>query len=302
MNKKNAKHQILFLTIIFALAWALSLYPFVSNAYNYHVQQTMIVLYEGTVESANEDIYEEAIEAAQAWNEELYTYISPSYFPEELEDGEIYESLLNLSENGMMGYISIPKIDVSLPIYHYATEEVLLKGAGHLSSSALPVGGESTHCVITAHRGLPNAMMFTDLDQLEIGDEFYLKVLGETLAYKVIRIETVDPDETQSLQMEDGKDLCTLVTCTPYGINTQRLLVTGERTEYIEGSDGTDNNTIFKALKAYWYAVILFFIELILYILLIRMIKKNTRGNNPDKRGRIQKTLKKINPDIIKSN
>jgi len=169
--------------------------------------------------------------AAEKYNEQIKQESVPDAFS--VRDGEkdsTYESLLNLNGDGMMGYVEIPVIDVKIPIYHYTTDESLEKGAGHLFGSSLPVGGESTHAILSAHRGLPSAKLFTDLNLVEEGDIFYLHILNQTLAYEVDQIQTVLPDQTESLAIEEGKDYVTLVTCTPYAVNTHRLLVRGHRT------------------------------------------------------------------------
>jgi len=140
-------------------------------------------------------------------------------------------NILNLNRDGVMGYISIPKIDIKIPIYHGTSSEVLSKGVGHLEGSSFPVGGESTHAILSAHRGLPSARLFTDLDQLEVGDKFYIYILDQVYTYQVDQVLVIEPSETEALQIQDGKDLVTLVTCTPYGVNTHRLLVRGERVE-----------------------------------------------------------------------
>ena len=155
-------------------------------------------------------------------------------FSEDDERDEEYESLLNPYETGMMGYIQIPKIDVELPIYHGTKESVLQVGIGHLKNTSLPVGGDATHAVLTGHRGLPSRMLFTDLDQMKNGDIFYIKILGENFAYEVDQIQTVLPEETEGLQIVEGQDSITLITCTPYGVNTHRLLVRGHRVPYEE--------------------------------------------------------------------
>lgn len=167
--------------------------------------------------------------AAQEYNAALLEKGNRWQFSE--EEQSLYQEILNASEDGMLGYISIPKIEVSIPIYHGTEEEVLQKGAGHLKGSSLPVGGENTHCVVAAHRGLPSSKLFTDLDQLEVGDIFVLHVLNEVLVYEVDQITVVKPDEMQGLTIAEGKDFCTLLTCTPYGVNTHRLMVRGSRVE-----------------------------------------------------------------------
>ena len=230
----HTMHKRILISILLFAAMALVLYPFAANLYNRQLQKMKTVEYTQNIAEAEDGQITEMLEAAKAWNAELYSSAESGYFPEDMSRTEIYESLLDTDGEGMMGYIEIPKIGVSLPIYHYTSDEVLTKGAGHLESSSLPVGGEYTHCVLAAHRGLLSSEMFTNLDKLEDGDVFYLQVLSETLAYEVISVQVVEPDETDALLPQANRDLCTLVTCTPYGINTHRLLVTGERTEYNE--------------------------------------------------------------------
>lgn len=174
----------------------------------------------------------EMLKAARKYNKSLLK--KSDHWKLSKKDKKKYESLLDVSGTGIMGYIEVPKIDCSLPIYHGTDEGALQIAIGHLEGSSLPVGGKSTHCVLSGHRGLPSARLFTDLDQMEEGDVFVLNVLGRKLAYEVDQIKVVLPDEMSDLEIVQGKDLCTLVTCTPYGINTHRLLVRGHRTKYIE--------------------------------------------------------------------
>ncbi len=232
--RKTRGIPILF-TLIFLMGLSLLLYPMVSNYLNSKRTQDVIQSYTQDMESVSQDDSQEWLSCAYAYNATLEGRGVPDAFalttPEEDEN---YLSQLSFREDGVMGYIEIPKISVSLPIYHGTGEEVLSKGAGHLQGSALPVGGENTHCVISAHRGLPSAAMFTDLDQLEIGDHFYISVLNETLCYEVDQILVVEPEDTSALDVAEGMDLVTLVTCTPYGVNTQRLLVRGHRVPYTQ--------------------------------------------------------------------
>lgn len=172
---------------------------------------------------------------AQAYNDALIPYILPDSFAEaEIAGGEDaeYWGCLNVAGTGMMGYVEVPKINIKIPIFHTTTHEVLEKGAGHLEGSSLPIGGENGHTVISAHRGLPSAALFTDLDQLEIGDYFFLHILDQNLCYQVDKISVVEPTDTSDLVEEEDLDLATLLTCTPYGVNTQRLLVRGVRAEF----------------------------------------------------------------------
>lgn len=227
--------------ILFLAGLSLLLYPFVSNKWNTYRQERLMSSYEDTVaqrEEAGEIDYESEWEKARAYNEALLPSILPDSFAvaeAESEAGQVdetYMSALNLAGDGIMGSVEIPKINITLPIYHTTDKEVLEKAAGHLEGSSLPIGGESTHSVISAHRGLPSAALFTDLDRLEEGDHFLLHVLDDTLCYEVDQILTVEPDETESLAVEEGEDLVTLLTCTPYGVNSHRLLVRGHRVPY----------------------------------------------------------------------
>lgn len=228
----------IFIIILIAAGLSLLLYPMVSNQWNTYRQSQLITSYDQTVkqmEQASAIDYDTEWQDANSYNAELLPTILPDSFAIAAvadEPDEEYMSCLNLTGDGMMGYVEIPKIDIKIPIYHTVEEEVLQNAAGHLEGSSLPVGGESTHSVISAHRGLPQAALFTDLDRLSEGDNFLLHVLDDTLCYEVDKISVVDPEETDALQVEDGQDLCTLLTCTPYGVNTQRLLVRGHRVPY----------------------------------------------------------------------
>ncbi len=236
---KKITYRII-VAVVFLAGLSLLLYPFIANEWNTYRQERLISSYDATVTELNEAgtiDYEAEWLRAQQYNDELMPMILPDSFAiaetQEGEDEE-YMAALNLAGDGIMGTVDIPKIGITLPIYHTTDEEVLEKGVGHLEGSSLPIGGESTHAVISAHRGLPSASLFTDLDLLEIGDHFLLHVLDETLCYEVDQILTVEPDETEALQVEEGKDLVTLLTCTPYGVNSHRLLVRGHRVPYEE--------------------------------------------------------------------
>ncbi len=225
---------------IFLAGLSLLLYPFVANEWNTYRQQRLITGYDDTVAQLEEEgsvDYEAEWEKARAYNAELVPSVLPDSFAVAAaseEPDEEYMAALNLAGDGIMGKVEIPKIGITLPIYHTTEEEVLEKAAGHLEGSSLPSGGENTHAVISAHRGLPSAALFTDLDQLEAGDHFLIRVLDETLCYEVDQIETVEPDDTSALAVEEGEDLVTLLTCTPYGVNSHRLLVRGHRVPYEE--------------------------------------------------------------------
>lgn len=230
MKKKHISTIII--ALIFLAGLGFLLYPTVSNLWNRAHQSRAIATYTKQVEKLDDSQNKEMLKAARKYNKSLLK--KSDHWKLSKKDKKKYESLLDVSGTGIMGYIEIPKIDCSLPIYHGTDEGALQIAIGHLEGSSLPVGGKSTHCVLSGHRGLPSARLFTDLDQMEEGDVFVLNVLGRKLAYEVDQIKVVLPDEMSDLEIVQGKDLCTLVTCTPYGINTHRLLVRGHRTKYIE--------------------------------------------------------------------
>ena len=220
------------LVLILLTGVSLLLYPTVSDYWNsFHQSQAIASYVEAVAEIDNTD-YEKMWQEAVAYNEKLKDN-SGRWMPtdEELEE---YERLLNVSDTGIMGYIEIPKIKVSLPIYHGTDEAILQIAIGHIPGSSLPVGGKGTHCVVSGHRGLPSAKLFTDLDQLEEGDLFMMRILDETLTYEVDQVRIVEPEELSDLEIDEDKDLCTLVTCTPYGINSHRFLVRGHRVENLK--------------------------------------------------------------------
>ena len=232
MKPKKARKNWIFtllLLLIFLAGLSLLLYPTISDYWNSFHQSRAIASYVDTVAELDDDAYQEIWEQAQAYNAAL-PRDDTRFVPSE-EEIAYYDTLLNVSGNGIMGYLEIPSIEVTLPVYHGTDEEVLQVAVGHIEGSSLPVGGPGTHSVISGHRGLPSATLLTDLDQLEIGDVFMLHVLDETLTYEVDQIHIVEPDDVSYLAIEEGEDLCTLVTCTPYGINTHRLLVRGHRIE-----------------------------------------------------------------------
>ena len=214
--------------VIFLCGLSLFLYPTVSNLYNQHLNNKLIGEYKDAFSSTTPEEFNKAMEDAIAFNE--------NYGNEEKlkELGLTYENVLNAAGNGVMGYIEIPKISVSLIIYHTIEENVLQKGIGHVPETHLPVGGKNTHCILAGHTGLPSAKLLTNIDHLKIGDRFYVHVLNEVLEYKIDDVSVVEPDEVSRLNVISGKDCVTLVTCTPYGVNSHRLLVRGVR---VDGSD-----------------------------------------------------------------
>ena len=231
MKKKGNFINVLLVLILLA-GLSLLLYPSVSNYWNSLHQSKAIATYAEDVVNLDNDTYDQLWQDATSYNQSLLTR-SNTYLLSDEQKAE-YDRLLDVSGLGVMGYIEIPEIDVSLPIYHGTGESVLQIAVGHLEWSSLPVGGESTHCVLSGHRGLPSAKLFTNLDKLQEGDTFLLRILNEVLTYEVDQILIVEPQETSALQIEEGKDYCTLVTCTPYGINTHRILVRGHRIENAE--------------------------------------------------------------------
>ncbi|MGN1141321.1 MAG: class C sortase [Oliverpabstia sp.] len=231
-RQKNIKKIMSFL--IFLMGFILCSYPLISSMVERQYQKDAVATYTKEVEGIREEDTRNYFEEANQYNSILYQ--SGSMLIEaqgsELLSEESYNHILNISDTGVMGSIDIPKINVNLPIYHGISEEVLSVGVGHLEGSSLPVGGKNTRTILTGHRGLPNSKLFTRLDEIEKEDLFFIHVLGNTLAYQVKEIDVIKPDETDSLHIIPDKDLATLITCTPYGINTHRLVITGERVTY----------------------------------------------------------------------
>jgi sortase A len=238
------KHlSTILLILVFFIGTAVLLYPTISDYVNSKHQSRAIASYDKTLSTYAPEDFTKVFEAADAYNKKLRETANAFYDPS-LVSG--YEQALSVDDTGIMGYISIDKIQVELPIYHTTDDAVLQVAVGHLEGSSLPVGGAGTHCVLSGHRGLPSAKLFTDLDKLEIGDTFTITVLDRLLTYQVDQIKIVLPDEVSDLQIVDGKDYCTLVTCTPYGINTHRLLVRGVRV-----ANAAEKPVIYVAAEAY---------------------------------------------------
>ena len=227
--KKHLSTILLILILLIGLS--LLLYPTFSDWWNSFHQSRAIVDYDSALADMEPADYTALFEAAEDYNRRMAEIDFPLMYWEEVEG---YEECLNVTGTGIMGYITIEKIGVELPIYHGTSDGVLQVAVGHLEGTSLPVGGESTHCVLSAHRGLPSARLFTDLDKMEQGDVFTLSVLDRVLTYQVDQILIVEPDEVDALYVTEGEDYCTLVTCTPYGINSPRMLVRGRRIENIE--------------------------------------------------------------------
>ena len=233
---KDKKLPMVLGILAFFLALLITLYPIISNYVNEKYASEIHTAYEEIIQQADNSDLLEAKKLATAYNEAITPGTAGEAYSQAalMDASEDYESLLNIAGNGTMGYVEISKISVNLPIYHGTGNDSLERGVGHLLGSSLPVGGESTHAILTGHSGMATQKMFTDLEQLAVGDVFYLHILDETLAYQVDSIKTVLPYDTSLLGIVSGKDYCTLVTCTPYGINTHRLLVRGTRIPYEE--------------------------------------------------------------------
>lgn len=271
------------LNVVFALMFVagflLLTYPTISDQWNTYRQSKLISSYEDTVSAMEPEDFSAEWEKARAFNDTLTeNNIYGDVFAEEnenLEDTE-YWSVLNAAGDGVMGYISIPKINVKLSIYHGTSDDILQTGVGHLDGTKLPIGGEGTHCVLAAHRGLPSARLFTDVDQLEKGDRFYIHVLDEVFAYEVDQIyDMVDKDDMETLEsamsIVDGEDHVTLFTCTPYGVNTHRLLVRGVRVPY-EGEEDvavTPTETMVRAVQDYYMLYLVLGLSVTLLVILI---------------------------------
>lgn len=225
--------------IVLLIGVGLMLYPTISNKWNEMHQSRAIAGYTQAVNEMGQADYTAMMDAAKAYNEALKS--NPDRFTPTEEESKYYRTLLDVQGNGIMGYVEIPAIKVKLPIYHGTDEAVLQVGAGHLEGSSLPIGGPGTHVAISGHRGLTSATLFSNLNKLVVGDEFYLHVLGETMCYQVREVNTVLPDEMELLGIDEERDRCTLITCTPYGVNSHRLLVQGERVEYEPQPDSSES-------------------------------------------------------------
>lgn len=231
---------IIGIILLFLIGLSVLLYPTVSNWWNQKFANQVIKDYDKKIASGEIDFKKE-FKKAEDYNNHLSPKVVPDAFSaKEHKRDKAYEKCLNVAGGGVMGYVVIPVIDVKLPIYHYTSEKVFKKGAGHLCGSSLPIGGIGTHAVLSAHRGLPSAKMFTDLNLLKKGDCFYMHILNRKMAYKVDQIKTVKPSKTEALQIDKNCDYITLVTCTPYGVNSHRLLVRGHRIPYNVESEHSD--------------------------------------------------------------
>lgn len=282
MNK--GKWSTVLLIVILIAGLSLLLYPSFADYWNSFTQSRAIASYVDMITDLNREDYSHIWQEAVAYNRSLLD--RDVTFVQTDEQARQYTKLLNLADSGIMGYVEIPSIDVQLAIYHGTEEGVLQTAVGHLDWTSLPTGGESTHCVLSGHRGLPSARLFTDLDKLAVGDYFMLNILDEVLTYEVDQIRIVEPYDTQELLIREGKDLCTLVTCTPYGVNSHRLLVRGHRVDNMEKAQ--DVRITSDAMVIEKMVVVPFVLAPILLLMLIVLListrkKRNRRKDNEKK-------------------
>ena len=296
-EKKTVKksHAALVLVALFIAGLALLLYPVVSDWWNSYHQSRAVLAYAETISNLNEEEYAALWDNAVAYNRELAQTGTRWVMSE--EEQEKYENTLRVTDSGIMAYIDIPKINCTLPIYHGTDESVLQTAVGHLSGTSLPVGGEDSHCVISGHRGLPSAKLFTDLDKMTEGDEFSIRTLDEVLTYEVDQILIVEPSDLSALGIEKGEDYCTLVTCTPYGINTHRMLVRGHRVDTVNASSV---KVTADALQVNEILVALVIAVPMLIILIVIMLVLTGRKQSGGKSGATSIKHKKLMDRILK--
>ena len=286
--RKNLSTIFLFFALFAGLG--LLLYPTFSDYWNSLHQSRAIAGYAEQVSQIEDIDYAQLLKEAEAYNKSLLEKEGTRYLLTD-EEREEYESLLNISGNGVMGYINIPKINISLPVYHGVDESVLQVAVGHIEGTSLPVGGKGTHSVLSGHRGLPSAKLFTDIDQLQAGDKFLLQILDRTLTYEVDQIRIVLPQELQDLQIDPYQDYCTLITCTPYGVNTHRLLVRGHRVD----NDNTDATRITADAMRFEPIIVAPLVAApILLILLIYLLISTSRWNRKRKEHRSKQELQDV--------
>ncbi|MBR6651502.1 MAG: class C sortase [Clostridia bacterium] len=277
MKKKN-KWSTFILLLFFFIGLSVMLYPAISSYWNSKTQSEAIVDYEQILQNIPQEDYTSVFDAAHDYNKQLASLAFPLLEHTTLNG---YNEILNLSGNGMMGYLTIDKIALELPVYHGTSNDVLSHAVGHLEGTSFPVGEPGTHAVVSAHRGLPSATLFTNLDHLELGDYFYFTILDRTITYQVDQIKTVDPSNSQDLIIDPEQEYCTLLTCTPYGINTHRLLVRGVKT------DSTQQKTIYITSDAYQIdslivtpIVALPMLFTLMMIVLFKPVKKDDLGDD----------------------
>lgn len=276
--KKKRKWSTFILLAVFFVGLSVMLYPTISSYWNSRTQSQAIVDYEKMLESIKPEDYSAIFAEAEEYNNQLSKLDFPLL---EYVDLDGYEDILNLSGTGMMGYVTIDVIGVELPVYHGTDDDVLSIAVGHLQGTSFPIGGENTHTVVSAHRGLPNAKLFTDLDKVEIGDIFTFTILDRVITYQVDQIKVITPSDVSDLVIEDGKEYCTLLTCTPYGINTHRLLVRGHKI------DSAQQKTIYVTSDAHQIEplivtpiVALPILFTLMIIVLLKPVKKDDLGDD----------------------
>ncbi len=278
--KKSRKIRIVIAVILFIIGFSVLAYPFMSNLWNQYRNEKLITQYSETVGEIDRESLTAMWEEAEAYNaQHTQNVIMDAFNGEDYVLSHPYDQMLNPTGNEVMGSISIPKINVNLPIYHGIGAEALEQGCGHVEGTSLPVGGIGTHSVLAGHRGLPSAKLFTDLDQMEIGDVFSLSILDETLTYEVDQIKTVLPQETEDLAIDENEDYVTLITCTPYGVNTHRLLVRGHRIPNPEAEEEIVSSEI-NSMELSQKTIILIFaggvaLFLVLFLLILKKKKKS---------------------------
>ena len=276
----------LLLLMIGLIGAGLIAYPSFADWYNNFHQSRAVASYVEAVSKLDKEDYDRYLSEAEEYNKELAKTGNLWNLTKKQE--KRYEKLLDVTGTGIMGYIDIPKIQITLPIYHGTDEEVLQIAIGHLAGTSLPVGGKSTHCIVSGHRGLPSAKLFTDLDQMKEGDTFTMTVLDRTVTYEVDRIRIVEPTDLSDLQIMEGKDLCTLVTCTPYGINTHRLLVRGHR---VANANGSANVTAEALQIEQMYVAIVIATPILLVLLIIMLIRTGKKKRSKKRKERIEAGL-----------
>ena len=286
------KISVILFGLLFLVGFGILIYPTVSNQWNTYRQSQLISNYQSVVQDMTPEDFTQEWERAEAFNATItQNNLYSDVFGESTTDLQSteYWKILNEAGDGIMGYLSIPKINIKLAIYHGTADDVLQTGVGHLNGTKLPIGGESTHCVVAAHRGLPSAKLFTDIDQLRNGDKFYIHVLDQVLAYEVDQIlPMVDKDDHETLEnalkIEEGKDQVTLFTCTPYGVNSHRLLVRGTSVAYYgeEDKEATISESMVESIKNYYMIyTILGLAVTLLVILLLRYLSKKKKNKQP---------------------
>lgn len=274
------KLPIILAVVLIIGAIGIFLYPTVSEWINKMYQKETILEYNRTTDTLNRTEKEQYLESARSYNKSISSVISDGFSQEAFDVSKEYDNVLHITDDGQMGTVEIPRISCQLPIYHGSNEKMLTKGAVHLAATSVPIGGASTHAVISAHTAYPGKEFFNRLTEIEVGDVFYVTVLGEKMAYKVREINTVLPTQTDKLRIISGEDLVTLATCTPYSLNTHRLLVTGERTELTEENTATQDNADNTAMKSEPWILL---IPVLLIPVAVRIILKGLKKRNEKK-------------------